>query len=191
MLLKNKKFLTKYTSEVQNLLSDTTTDYSSEILNLYKFIKETDKKKGKVIIFGNGGSAATSSHFSVDLMKNAKIKSLNFNEADFITCLANDFGHDNWVKKAFEFNTNKSDFSILLSTSGNSKNVINAANYLKRKKFNFFILTGMKFDNNLKKINPTNSIWVNSMAYNQIEIVHHFILLAIIDMIIGKSVYKA
>ena len=93
MLLKNKKFLTKYTSEVQNLLSDTTTDYSSEILNLYKFIKETDKKKGKVIIFGNGGSAATSSHFSVDLMKNAKIKSLNFNEADFITCLANDFGH--------------------------------------------------------------------------------------------------
>lgn len=191
MLLKNKKFLTKYTLEVQNLLSDTTTDYSSEILNLYKFIKETDKKKGKVIIFGNGGSAATSSHFSVDLMKNAKIKSLNFNEADFITCLANDFGHDNWVKKAFEFNTNKSDFSILLSTSGNSKNVINAANYLKRKKFNFFILTGMKFDNNLKKINPTNSIWVNSMAYNQIEIVHHFILLAIIDMIIGKSVYKA
>ena len=144
-----------------------------------------------MIIFGNGGSAATSSHFSVDLMKNAKIKSLNFNEADFITCLANDFGHDNWVKKAFEFNTNKSDFSILLSTSGNSKNVINAANYLKRKKFNFFILTGMKFDNNLKKINPTNSIWVNSMAYNQIEIVHHFILLAIIDMIIGKSVYKA
>jgi len=191
MFLKNKKFLTKYTSEVQNLLSNTTSDYSSEILNLYKLIKETDKKKGKVIIFGNGGSAATSSHFSVDLMKNAKIKSLNFNEADFITCLANDFGHDNWVKKAFEFNTNKSDFSILLSTSGNSKNVINAANYLKRKKFNFFILTGMKFDNSLKKINPTNSIWVNSMAYNQIEIVHHFILLAIIDMIIGKSVYKA
>ncbi len=191
MKIKNKNFITEYSSEIQNLIDETVKSNYPKILNLYNFIKRTNKKKAKVITFGNGGSAATSSHFSVDLIKNARVLSLNFNEADLITCLANDFGHDNWVKKAFEFNTNKSDLSILLSTSGNSQNIVNAANFLKKKKFNFFILTGMKFDNKLRKINPKNSIWVNSMSYNQIEIVHHFILLAIIDMIIGKTVYKA
>tara|TARA_Y100001970_G_C14238237_1_gene863247 strand:- start:1278 stop:1853 length:576 start_codon:yes stop_codon:yes gene_type:complete len=188
---KNKNFLLNYSHQIQDLIDDTIKNSQKQIFNLFKQIKSGSSRGGKVIIFGNGGSAATSSHFSVDLTKNAKIRSVNFNDADFITCLSNDYGHDQWVKKAFEFYADKKDFSILISTSGESKNVINAAKYLKKKKFNYFILTGMKSNNNLRKTNLKNSIWVNSMSYNQIEIIHHFILLTIIDMIIGKSVYKA
>ena len=62
---------------------------------------------------GNGGSAATSSHIAVDLSKNAKVKALNFNDADLITCFANDFGHDHWMKEAIKIYSNKKPNEIL------------------------------------------------------------------------------
>ncbi len=186
------KFINNYRSDVSKSIDDLFKIQKDKIVRLVENIKIVKKNKGKIIIFGNGGSAATASHFSVDLTKNAKIRAVNFNEADLITCLSNDYGHDNWVKKAIEFYIDKNDLVILISTSGNSKNVINAAKFLKNKKFSFFSLTGMKKDNLLNKItNSKNNLWVNNMSYNQIEIVHHLILLLTIDILIGKSVYKA
>ena len=55
------------------------------------------------MIFGNGGSAAIASHFSVDLTKNAGIRCFNFNESDLITCFSNDYGYEKWVEKAVSF----------------------------------------------------------------------------------------
>ena len=49
---------------------------------LEKLIIATNLKKKKLIICGNGGSAATASHIAVDLTKNARIKTVNFNEYD-------------------------------------------------------------------------------------------------------------
>ena len=186
------KFINNYRSDVSKSIDDIFKIQKDKIVRLVENIKIVKKNKVKIIIFGNGGSAATASHFSVDLTKNAKIRAVNFNEADLITCLSNDYGHDNWVKKAIEFYIDKNDLVILISTSGNSKNVINAAKFLKNKKFPFFSLTGMKKTNLLNKItNSKNNLWVNNMSYNQIEIVHHLILLLTIDILIGKSVYKA
>lgn len=186
------KFINNYRSDVSKSIDDLFKIQKDKIVRLVENIKIVKKNKGKIIIFGNGGSAATASHFSVDLTKNANIRSINFNEADLITCLANDYGHDNWVKKAIEFYIDKKDLVILISTSGNSRNVINAAKFLKKKNYSFFSFTGMKKTNLLNQIsNSNNNIWVNNMSYNQIEIVHHLILLLIIDILIGKSVYKA
>jgi len=178
--------------DVSKSIDEIFKNQKDKIIRLAESIKNIKRNKGKIIIFGNGGSAATASHFSVDLTKNAKIRAINFNEADLITCLSNDYGHDNWVKKAIEFYIDKNDLVILISTSGNSKNVINAAKFLKKKKFSFFSLTGMKKNNLLNRISISkNNLWVNNMSYNQIEIVHHLVLLLIIDLLIGKSVYKA
>ena len=46
---------------------------------------------GKILIFGNGGSAAIASHFSVDMTKNARVRCVNYNESDLLTCFSNDF----------------------------------------------------------------------------------------------------
>ncbi len=80
-----------------------------------------------MIIAGNGGSAAMASHVCVDFTKQGGIRSVNFNEADLITCFANDYGYEHWVAKAIEFYGNKGDLAILISSSGNSKNMINGA----------------------------------------------------------------
>ena len=190
--LKYNKFINNYQMDVSKSIDEIFKNQKDKIIRLAESIKNIKRNKGKIIIFGNGGSAATASHFSVDLTKNAKIRAINFNEADLITCLSNDYGHDNWVKKAIEFYIDKNDLVILISTSGNSKNVINAAKFLRKKKLPFFSLTGMKKNNLLNRISISkNNLWVNNMSYNQIEIVHHLVLLLIIDLLIGKSVYKA
>ena len=91
-------------------------------------------------MFGNGGSAAIASHFSLDLSNNFNIKCLNFNNAELITCFSNDFRYENWIKKVLEIHMEKKDIVILISSSGKSKNMIKAAKYIKQKKINFLHL---------------------------------------------------
>ena len=56
----------------------------------------------KIIIVGNGGSAAIASHVAVDFTKAARIRTVNFNEASVLTCFANDYGYEHWVARALE-----------------------------------------------------------------------------------------
>ncbi len=160
----------------------------NKLQEIEKLILNTSAKRKKVIVCGNGGSAATSSHVSVDLTKNAKIKSINFNEPDLITCFANDYGYENWCKEALNFYADNGDLLILISCSGKSKNLVNANKFALKKKINVVTLTGCSKKNylNSNKKNKVN-IWINSNEYNVIEAIHHLILLSIIDGIIKKK----
>jgi D-sedoheptulose 7-phosphate isomerase len=184
------RFVKKYTSDVKKLLDESISKNITEIENLKNSFLSCKKKKSKIILVGNGGSAATSSHVAVDLTKNAKLRSINFNEADLITCFANDFGYENWIEKALEMYCDKNDLVVLLSASGKSKNILKAALWLKNKKIKFATFSGMKKKNILKRINFNGiNIWINSMSYNKVEILHHYILLLIVDLIIKKLEY--
>tara|TARA_Y100000816_G_C26059382_1_gene556153 strand:- start:266 stop:835 length:570 start_codon:yes stop_codon:yes gene_type:complete len=182
------KFLNKYYKEFIGLISP---EFQKETIKFKNEIKKIKKKNKKIIIAGNGGSAAISSHFSVDLTKNAKIKAINFNEADLITCFSNDYGYEKWLEKAIQYYCEKGDILILVSSSGESKNMINAAKYFKKKKYGKLITyTGHKYKNSLNKIGDIN-FWVNSKSYNLIENVHQFLLLSVVDLIVGKAEYKS
>ena len=155
----------------------------NQLLLIKKILLNTIKSKKKVLIFGNGGSAAISSHVSVDLTKNTKIKAINFNEADLITCFSNDYGYENWVSKAIDFYADKNDVVILISSSGKSKNMLNACKAAKRRRIkNIITFTGNKKDNPLSKLGNIN-LWVNSNIYNYVENVHQIWLLSICDLI--------
>ena len=69
---------------------------------------------------------------------------------------------------------------ILISSSGMSKNVINAAKFLKKNNFDLVTFTGFKNNNLLRKYGCVN-IWVDSEVYNIIENIHQIYLLSIID----------
>ena len=183
------KFLNDYFSEYKRLLKFDEKEIH-KILALKKTIKKVKKSKKKILIFGNGGSAAIASHFSVDLTKNAKVRAVNFNEADLITCFSNDYGYENWVKKAIEYYSDRGDIIILISSSGTSKNIVNAAKYAKRKKIKLITFSGINKNNPIRKIGNIN-FFVNSKAYNIVENIHQIILLSLIDLIIGKSEYKS
>ena len=145
-------------------------------------LKKTKKAKKKVILYGNGGSAAMASHLSVDLTEACNIRAVNFNEADLLTCFSNDYGYENWVKEAISSYADKNDLVICISSSGTSKNIINGA--IKAQKMGCRVITfsGFKKTNPLKKIGKIN-FWIDSTNYNIIEMTHHIWLLSAVDKI--------
>jgi|TARA_B110000305_G_scaffold238778_1_gene304966 D-sedoheptulose 7-phosphate isomerase len=172
-------YIKKYLSKFSKILID----YNhKDFLKVAELLKKTKIKKGKVILIGNGGSAAMASHVSVDLTKMCRIRAVNFNEADLLTCFANDYGYENWVKKALSFYADRKDLLIFISSSGESKNIINGANFAKKIGCKVITLTGFKKTNKVKKIGHVN-LWLDSKNYNFIEMTHHTWLLAIVDFI--------
>jgi len=145
---------------------------------------------GKKLIFaGNGASASISGHAAVDFTKQAKVRAVNFNEAGLITAFANDFGYEQWVAKAVEMYGDQGDVAVMISCSGNSPNVVNAAAYAKAHGMKVVTFTGHSPDNKLKSMGDIN-FWVDSKAYNIIEGIHMIWVTAVVDMILGEAEYS-
>ena len=152
----------------------------SKLENLLKKIKEIKKNRNKILIFGNGAGASIASHFSNDCNKSLKIRCLSFDSSTHLTCYSNDYGYENWVKETIRSHYSKKDLIILISASGNSQNMIEAAKYCKSKRINFFSISGFKEKNRLNLISK-NFLWVDSKSYNQVEISQLVILLSLVD----------
>ena len=186
---KDISFLQDYLIDFSNLIKPNK-DIVRKLIQTRNIFLNTSKKRGKILIFGNGGSAAIASHVSVDLTKNANIRTVNFNESDLITCFSNDYGYERWVEKAVDFYADKNDTLVLISSSGKSRNMINACKAARRKKIKVISLTGHTKNNPLSKITDL-SLWIDSKAYNFVENTHQIWLLTVCDLIIGKREYLA
>ena len=94
------------------------------------------------------------------------------------------------MKEAIKLYYDKEDLVVILSCSGNSPNLCNAAKYSLNKNLNVITITGNLKSNKLRSINKKGiNIWINSKSFNQIEILFNTILLLIVDLIIGKKIY--
>lgn len=120
------------------------------IINAYK----SDKK---VILFGNGGSAADAQHIAAELVnrlyfdrKSLPAEALTVNTS-VLTAIGNDHSFDKIFSKQIEGIGKMGDIAIGISTSGNSKNVIEAINIAKEKKLFTIGFTG-RSGGKLKKI---------------------------------------
>ncbi len=173
----NKNNFNYYSNSINELLSDI---QDNQLIQTIKLIKQTIKKKGKVYIVGNGGSSSIASHISVDLSKVARVPSSTFNNSNLITCFANDYGYENWVTEAIKAYMSQNDMIILISSSGTSKNIINAAKYCKKKSIKLVTLTGFKKNNPVSKLGNVN-FYINSNHYNFVEMSHHIILVYLVD----------
>jgi D-sedoheptulose 7-phosphate isomerase len=158
----------------------------SLLLRAISLVSDAHSKGGKIIFVGNGGSAAMASHLSVDLTKAAGVRSISFNDADLLTCLANDYGYENWVAQALGAYGDKNDVAVLISSSGQSPNIINGVNAAHRVGMPVITLSGFNSDNPLRKLGDVN-FWADSSSYNVVEMTHHIWLLAIVDYIIDQK----
>ena len=185
----NEDWLKEYFELYKKPLFDKT--IFSQLLKLKEDLEGVHQNGGKTMIMGNGGSAAMASHFSVDLTKNASLRCVNFNEADLITCLANDYGFERWVEKAVDFYGDEGDLLIVISSSGSSKNMLNGVRAARNGKFEAVVtLSGFDNNNPLCQLGDIN-LWVNSRAYNFVENIHQVWLLSLVDLIIGDKEYSA
>ena len=175
-----KKYFLQVSQDLSNIDEKKLLKLSKILLNL--------KKKNKIIFVGNGGSASIANHCSTDFAKMLGKRSMTFNEPNLITCLANDYGHENWMKEALKIHALPGDILILISSSGNSKNIINCAKQAKKMKIKLITFSGFSKKNKLRSKGLIN-FWVNSKIYNQIEMIHHIWLLSVCDFLIklGKK----
>lgn len=183
-----QQWLEKYFARYRQLLFGV--DMSAQLIRLKDLLLAVRRDGKKAILAGNGGSAAIASHCSVDFTKNAGIRCVNFNEADLITCFANDYGYEWWLEKALEFYADDGDIVILVSSSGRSANMCRAAEYAVGRRLTVVTFTGFDETNPLRKLGSLN-FWVDSRAYNVVEMTHQIWLLAICDLIIGSAEYPA
>ncbi len=138
-------------------------------------------KTNKILIFGNGGSATQSSHFAAELVNRfykdrppLNAIALTSDIAN-ITSIANDSNYDAVFSRQIEAIGNSGDVSIGITTSGTSKNVINALIQSKKKGLKTIALCGNNI-NPLVEINTDIIISVNTSDTPLIQEIHLFVL---------------
>jgi D-sedoheptulose 7-phosphate isomerase len=166
--------ITKYLDDLKGIINSIEPGDLEEVIEVIKKTREEDKR---IFVFGNGGSAATASHFAADFGKNAfkgdtnrfKIISLS-NNISSITACGNDIGFETVFEEQLKNLMHDGDLIMCISASGNSPNIIKAVEYAKSRNGYIIGLTG--FDGGkVREISDIN-INIDSDSYEQIEDMH-------------------
>ncbi len=162
--------------------------FDSAILKITDLILNRINEGNKVILIGNGGSASIASHIATDLLKNAQIPAMTFNDSALITCLSNDLGYETVFEKPIEAFSAKGDILFAISSSGKSKNILNAVKKAAAKGCFLITLSGFDNKNPLRKMGGIN-FYLPSFSYGYVEIAHLAICHCIADILIEKRKY--
>lgn len=170
-----KNYCDDYFKELNTCVNEQT---QKDLKKITDFLLIKYKKKKNIFVCGNGGSAAIANHFECDHKKilsetkkiNPRIISLCSNNP-LITAIANDFSYDQVFKKQLQYLSNNDDVLITISSSGNSKNIIEAIKFAKKKSIKVISFTG--FNGGRSKVICDMNLHVNSNNYGVIENLHH------------------
>ena len=161
-----------------------------EVEEFSEDIFKTIDKGGKIIFFGNGGSATQAAHWAEEFVgrfvkkrKSLPAIALGTNFAN-ITGIGNDFGFEKVFAREIESLADKKDLAVGISTSGNSKNVLKGLEAAKRKKISTWILTGNT--NNPAKRIADKSLSINSDKTARIQELHSLVIHMIFELIDEK-----
>ena len=155
-------------------------------LSLLKNSKSIDST---IFLIGNGGSSAVAEHMAFDFTKNAGLRAIAISGSPMLTALSNDYGYEKVFQEALSSYAKKNDILIAISSSGKSKNILNACITARDKKLKIITLSGFEPNNPLRKMGNIN-FWVDSKAFGYLEIFHNLILHYLNDSIIGSEIYR-
>ena len=158
-----------------------------KILKASKLISNCLKSGGKIILFGNGGSAADAQHIAAEFVGKFELKRKGYpaialtTDSSVITSLGNDYSYDIVFSRQCESLVVKGDVVIGISTSGNSKNVEKGIITAKQKGA---ITIGLLGNNGGTLINNVDfSLVVNSNSTPRIQEAHRVIYHIICDLV--------
>lgn len=183
-------FLEKYFAGFKEILFNyiNKEDNKNRLNEVVNILKETKKNRATIYIIGNGGSAAIAEHTAIDLTKNAGLRAMAISGSPMLTTFSNDYGYEHVFQKAIESFADEKDILIAISSSGTSKNILNACRAARNKKMKIITFSGFSKDNPLRKTGDIN-FWVDSKAFGYVEIIHNLLIHYINDAIIGKAEY--
>lgn len=154
-------------------------------------IIKTIKKNKTIYVCGNGGSASIANHYICDFLKffrdrtsfKPKIISMS-NNIETITAIANDISYDEIFRYQAQSLCKRNDLIIIISSSGNSKNIKKLIQFTKKNKIKTIGFSG--FDGGYLKKNSNISIHINAKNYGISEDAHHVLMHVLLQFIIFK-----
>ena len=169
------EIIRQYFSEVGATLEELPVERIAEVVEV--LLQEAQMKGRRVYIFGNGGSAATASHFASDLSKGAicegkpRIKAFALTDnVPLLSAWANDTAYENIFAEQLESFVEPGDIAIAISGSGNSPNVLNGVKVAKARGATTIGFIG--FDGGKLKDMVDIHVVVPSYNMQQVEDIH-------------------
>lgn len=138
----------------------------------------------RIFFIGNGGSNSICSHMMEDYGKIGGFRTFAFSDAALITCYANDYGYENAMAEWLKLHLDAGDLLIAISSSGESKNIVNAATVAQSKQAKIITLTGFAEKNVLSQMGDVN-MHLPIKNYGIVECFHQTILHIILDSLNG------
>lgn len=135
----------------------------------------------KMILIGNGGSASIASHQAIEFLKNGGVRAQALNDGASLTALANDYGYANVFAEQLRMLGCRGDLLIAISSSGQSTNILKAVEAARCCGMSIATFSGFRADNLLRGSGDVN-FYVESNQYGFVEIAHHALIQAILDL---------
>jgi len=155
-------------------------DITTGVREVNVLLESAKAKNQKVIAAGNGGSAAVVLHMTEDLMKLRGIRAMAPLSGPMLTCIGNDLGFERVFSFPVSMLADPGDVVVVVSSSGNSPDVVLAAKEAKDRKCSVVTFTGMSLGNQLRKIGDVN-FYVPSQSYGQVESAHATLMHCVLD----------
>ncbi len=159
----------------QLLISAEVTDEKNSLLTLengslaaVNLILEEGRK---IMIIGNGGSAAIATHMHNDLCNSVGIQAMTFNDSSQLTALSNDHGYEQVFERPIDLWAKTGDLLIAISSSGKSENILRGVRTAKAKGCDVITLSGFRSDNPLRQMGSVN-FYIASQSYGEVEVSH-------------------
>jgi D-sedoheptulose 7-phosphate isomerase len=141
---------------------------------------------GTVFFIGNGASNTMASHFATDIGKNAGFRCQVFSDASLMTALGNDLAFDRIFSEPLARLSRPGDMLVAISSSGNSPNILKAAETAIENRLWLITLSGLKPGNRLRSLGHFN-FWVPANTYGLVETAHSAILHYWTDQLVARN----
>lgn len=139
-----------------------------------KMILSVASSSGKVMVIGNGGSAAIASHVQNDLCKSVDVRAVDFSQMPLLTAISNDLGYEHAFERPVELWADAGDLMVAISSSGQSENILRAVQAAAKRGCQIITLSGFRADNPLRRLGEVN-FYVPSPDYGYVESAHSVI----------------
>jgi D-sedoheptulose 7-phosphate isomerase len=142
------EYLTKTSQETLAIQETFVKECGESLVRAARMIGECVKQGGKLLIFGNGGSAADAQHMAAEMVGRMLIDRRPLpaialtTDSSNLTAIGNDYGYDQVFLRQVQALANSEDVILAISTSGNSSNVITAVEEVRRRGCKVIGLTG-------------------------------------------------
>ena len=180
----NKKNLDEHFLVLKTLFNE---DFYKQIQGVAHILSESIKDGGTIYWCGNGGSASDSQHLAAELVgrfinNRPPIPSRSLStDTSILTCISNDFSYEDVFSRQIQAMAKSNDVLVGISTSGNSKNVINAIKVANNKNCKTVAFLGRKGGDLIKL--AQNSVLIKSDSTARIQECHILIGHIIIGLI--------